>query len=113
MLNVTFWGPLLILKHNLTMWLQVSIVICFLHYVTFRSVNITIFPIFQSIVGSNFLLLLTILLCTFLYIFPNTNVQEFLSYMYLGTELLGLRLCSTLQGKKTNCLPIYTPTSHA
>ena len=56
MLNVNFCGPLLILKDNLTILLQVSLIVCFLYYAIFYSVNISVFLSFQSIVGSNFLL---------------------------------------------------------
>lgn len=50
-------------------------------------------------VDSSFLLLLTVFLCSFLKIFCSENVQGFLLSMYLGIELLGLKLCSILQVK--------------
>ena len=86
MLNVNFCGPLLILKDNPSILLQVFLVVCFLYYVMFYSVNISVFLSFQSIVGSNCLLMLTILLDIFLYVSSGTNMEEFLSS--LGTNLL-------------------------
>ena len=108
MLIVNFCGPLLILKDNLTILLQVSLVVYFLYYVMFYSVNISVFLSFQSIIGSTNVnnIARHISVCIFWYKYARVSLQ---SRNRLASK--GLRLCATLQGKKTNFLSIYTPIS--